>query len=80
MEGQIDILSKNWQDYDGYSKAVIRTENLTHHDLENALKDAERTWERHLFFRNISKNKRNYLKKTLRNPFHGIKKLYRFLG
>ena len=74
------ILSKNWQDYDGYSKAVIRTENLTQHDLENALKDAERIWHRHLFFRNISRNKAQYIGKALRYPFYSVRKLLNCLG
>jgi radical SAM superfamily enzyme YgiQ (UPF0313 family) len=74
------ILSKNWQDYDGYSRAVIRTENLTQHDLENALKDAERIWARHLFFRNISRNRAQYIGKALRYPFYSVRKLFNCLG
>ena len=42
------IVNKNWQDYDGYSRAVIKTENLSPEDLEKALRHAYDSWQRHL--------------------------------
>jgi len=47
------ILSTNWEEYDGYNKSVIRTEFLSSRDLERALRLADRTWKRHLFFRKL---------------------------
>jgi len=41
------IISKDWSDYDGASKSVIRTEQLSEKDLENARKRALRMWKRH---------------------------------
>ena len=41
------IVSKNWSDYDGASKSVIRTEHLSTGDLEGARDEALRRWKRH---------------------------------
>ncbi len=41
------IINKNWEDYTGYTKAVIRTENLTKKDLEDACVLAVREWRNH---------------------------------
>lgn len=42
------ILSRNWQDYDGYSRSVIKTEKLSAEDLEEALRCAYKIWQGHL--------------------------------
>ena len=41
------ITSKDWSDYDGASKSVIRTEHLSEKDLEMARDRALRMWRRH---------------------------------
>ncbi len=41
------IMSKDWSDYDGASKSVIRTEHLFPEDLEKAKDMALRIWGRH---------------------------------
>jgi len=41
------IVSKDWSDYDGASKSVIRTEYLSGKDLEKAKEEAFRIWKRH---------------------------------
>ncbi|MGE5197378.1 MAG: hypothetical protein ACM3IL_02615, partial [Deltaproteobacteria bacterium] len=41
------IVSKNWSDYDGASKSVIRTEHLTSRDLEKAKEEALKRWKKH---------------------------------
>ncbi len=46
------IVNKNWQDYDGYSRAVIKTDNLSPEDLEGALRYAYESWQEYLFERN----------------------------
>lgn len=50
------LLSKNWEEYDGYNRAVIRTENLSRADLETALVFANRRWKRHRLKRMMWQN------------------------
>lgn len=56
------IVSKRWQDYDGYNKAVIRTENLTPKDLEEAVKYAYKSWQKHIFWRELKKKDRSKIR------------------
>jgi anaerobic magnesium-protoporphyrin IX monomethyl ester cyclase len=74
-----DILSKNWQDYDGYSQAVIKTDDISGDNLRQTLKNAEKIWKKHLFFRDINKNKSSYFKKALSDPICAAKKLREIL-
>jgi len=46
------ILSKNWEDYDGYRRSVIRTDNLKADEIEGALKRARNAWNVQLHIRN----------------------------
>lgn len=39
------LVSRDWSQYDGYSKAVVRTDDLSAADLERFLKEAYRAWE-----------------------------------
>ena len=41
------LVSKNWALYDGYSRSVVRTDQLSAEELENALRRAYREWELH---------------------------------
>jgi anaerobic magnesium-protoporphyrin IX monomethyl ester cyclase len=41
------IISKDWSDYDGASKSVIKTESLSGRDLEKAKDMALTAWKRH---------------------------------
>lgn len=68
------LLSKNWEEYDGYHRAVIRTENLTKEDLEEGLRMATCAWQDHLVRREIRSRKWKYLMKGLKNPLHGVKR------
>ena len=45
------IESTKWEDYTGYTKAVIRTDNLSASELEDALQKAQRTWRVHIHMR-----------------------------
>jgi len=56
LESKGYILSKKWDEYDGYNKAVIRTDNLTAADLEKALKMAAKRWRGRVISRNIRKD------------------------
>ncbi|MDI6783603.1 MAG: radical SAM protein [bacterium] len=76
LDKQGYILSKNWEEYDGYNRAVIRTDNLTQQDLEDALRYANRMWERH----RVRKTFRpeyfwSNIKKAIRNPKKTVRKL-----
>lgn len=73
------IVSKNFQDYDGYSRAVIRTESLSPKDLEEALSYAYETWQRHLFWRTLKRNRSKYLVKGICHPIRGFKRVIELL-
>lgn len=73
------LLTKDWADYDGADKAVIRTEALTKEGLENALSQAHKTWSSHLLKRNFRKNMWRYLGKGLRHPIKGMKRVIKIL-
>ncbi|MBU1626798.1 radical SAM protein [bacterium] len=63
------IVSKNWSDYDGYSKAVIKTEHLSAKELEDGLKEAYRRWDQHLVDRiEEAKKLNNRFKRMVRHP------------
>jgi anaerobic magnesium-protoporphyrin IX monomethyl ester cyclase len=70
------ILSKNWQEYDGYNRAVIRTDNLTQQDLEDGLRYANQRWERHQVRRTMRPEYfLSNIKKAVRNPKKAIQKI-----
>jgi radical SAM superfamily enzyme YgiQ (UPF0313 family) len=60
------LLSENWADYDGLSKAVIRTEELSGQDLEIACRKAYHRWYRHLLIRHPLRW--GYIKEGLLHP------------
>lgn len=62
------LLSKNWEEYDGYNRAVIRTDNLTNTDLEHALCMANKKWKRHVFRRMFKRGDYGAILGVLRNP------------
>jgi anaerobic magnesium-protoporphyrin IX monomethyl ester cyclase len=76
LDKQGYIVSKNWQEYDGYNRAVIRTDSLTPQDLEDGLRYAYRMWERHRVKRTM---RVDYflpnIKKAILNPRNAIRKL-----
>ena len=63
------IVSKNWSDYDGYSKAVIKTEHLSAEELEEGLKEAYRRWDQHIVDRIKEAQKlNNRFKRMINHP------------
>ena len=70
------LLSKNWEEYDGYNRAVIRTDNLTKDELEEGLRTANCAWQDHLVKRDIKCQKWKYLLQGLKNPLHGAKRFW----
>lgn len=71
------LLSKNWDEYDGYNRAVIRTDNLSRKDLESALTSANRRWKRHVFLRSIRKSPFEALGYVLSHPVKTALTYYR---
>lgn len=63
------ILSKNWEEYDGYNRAVIRTEHLSNRDLEKALTRANRTWKRHKLWKMLQNAPFQTIKDVFGHPF-----------
>ncbi|MFB3895207.1 MAG: radical SAM protein [bacterium] len=76
LDKQGYILSKNWQEYDGYNRAVIRTDNLTQQDLEEGLRYANRMWERHRVRRTMRPEYFvSNIKKAIKNPKKAFRKI-----
>jgi radical SAM superfamily enzyme YgiQ (UPF0313 family) len=68
LDGKGYLLSKNWEEYDGYNRAVIRTEHLSAGDLERALTKANRSWKRHVFLRDLCRDPISTLRYVTSNP------------
>jgi radical SAM superfamily enzyme YgiQ (UPF0313 family) len=73
------ISAKRWADFDGASKAAIRTEDLTEKDIENALWKAKVEWNKHSLKKSLSDNKWRYFKMGLTHPIKGMKKVVKLL-
>ena len=71
------LLTKNWEEYDGYNNAVIRTENLSRKDLEKALTSANRRWKRHVFLRSIKSTPLKTLSYVFSHPVKSLLTYYR---
>lgn len=76
LDNQGYILSKNWEEYDGYHRAVIRTVHLTQQDLEDTINYANRIWERHRVRRTFRPGYfLSNIKKAMRNPKKAFQKI-----
>ena len=71
------MLSKNWEEYDGYNRAVIRTEHLSNLDLEKALVMANRRWKRHIFLRSLQRKPIETASLILSHPLKCLQTYYR---
>lgn len=69
------LITKDWSKYDGACSAVIRTENLTPEDLEDALRKASHVWGAHSFKKQLREKKFELIKKGLRHPLKGLREL-----
>jgi radical SAM superfamily enzyme YgiQ (UPF0313 family) len=75
MEEKDFLLSNDFNEYDGSSRAVIRTENMTADELEQALRLAQREYSRHCIYKDIKSLKLEYLKQGLKHPLNAVKRL-----
>lgn len=67
------ILSKKWEEYDGYNRAVIKTDNLSNLDLEKALKKANRRWRVHKFKKMLRNDTWSTIKLVALGPLDAYK-------
>lgn len=70
------LVSKNWTDYDGARKSVIRTNNLSAEDLKEALCLAMKRFQKARFKR----KKVYYLRKGIQHPLIAIRRVYEYLN
>lgn len=76
LEEKGQLLSRNYEEYDGYHRAVIRTDALSQKDLERALVRANRTWKRHVFLRSLKREPVATLKTVCGSPLRMLKVYY----
>ncbi len=67
-----NLLSKDWNDYDGNTKSVIHTDSLTAEDLVRARRKACRLWSRHFALRRVRIRIKKYL--PVKKGVHRMKK------
>ena len=67
------LLTKDWSKYDGSSCAVMRTENMTQKELEEAYKMAIEKWNKHRIKRDIKNKPFRYFLKGIVNPKETLK-------
>jgi len=79
LEQKGHLISKNWEEYDGYNTAVVRTDTLTKNDLEAALRRANVTWERHRLIKGLKTGPLDVLKRALKDPGNALRRLKRVL-
>lgn len=77
MDEQGFLLTGDWSQYDGACHAVVRTRNLGGDDLEDIFRTAEKTYAKHSLKKKFKENKVGIIKKGLRHPIRGVKKLSR---
>ncbi len=76
LEKEGKLVSKNWDEYDGYNQAVTKTNELGPQDLVNIHREAERKWARHRVKRIIKKNNFvSLVKKSIHDPVKATHRL-----
>lgn len=76
LEAKGHLLSKNWEEYDGYNRAVIKTDHLSREDLERALVYANRTWKRHHFYKSLRREPFVTVRNILSRPHYYLSKYF----
>jgi radical SAM superfamily enzyme YgiQ (UPF0313 family) len=75
------LMNSGWEEYDGYFSAVIRTDELSAGDLEDAVRWAWQQWYRHRMLKNLSwqdiARMARSLPTYLRNPGAAVQQLKR---
>lgn len=78
------LMHSGWERYDGYFSAVIRTEEMTSRDLEEAVRWAWQQWYRHRMLKNLSLGDVARMVRSLpaylRRPGAAVQQLMRLLS
>lgn len=74
------LMSRNYEEYDGYHKAVIRTDELTPEDLEEIVCEANKMWQTHMLRKKLKKSPWKALTYIFRYPKRVPIKLKQLLG
>ena len=78
------LMNSGWEQYDGYFSAVIRTDELSAKDLEDAVRWAWQQWYRHRMLKKLSWQDIARIAKSLpaylRNPGTAVQQLKRLLN
>lgn len=69
------LLSKDFNDYDGSHRAVIRTEALSADDLEKALRLANKKWAIHQIVKTVKLQKKDSFFYAIKHPFRVLRRL-----
>lgn len=80
LEQKGHLISKNWEEYDGYSTAVIKTDTLSKEDLEGALHKARLEWDRHRFLKGVREEPHKALLRAFHNPGNAFRRLKRVVS
>jgi anaerobic magnesium-protoporphyrin IX monomethyl ester cyclase len=80
MDKEGRIVSKNWEEYDGYFHGVVNTEHLTARELEEIKQEVVKTWEAHAENRRQKRERGKYLTPgyiaaSILNPRKAVKKI-----
>jgi radical SAM superfamily enzyme YgiQ (UPF0313 family) len=75
MEENGLLLSRDFSEYDGYNRAVIRTESMTGSELEEALRTAQRQFKRRGIVKGFRTRKLEYLKYGITHPLKSLSHL-----
>lgn len=79
MQQKGHLVSANWNDYDGFSTSVIKTNHLEAKELEQIHREACQAWEKHCSRRKRRQRAQKILY-SLRHPAWGYKKLREHLS
>ncbi len=72
MEEKGYLLSKDFSEYDGYNRAVVRTDAMTAKELEEAHRMALAEWGRHRMMKDIRTRKLDYFLYGLAHPIKAL--------
>jgi radical SAM superfamily enzyme YgiQ (UPF0313 family) len=79
MEDKGYLVSKDFNEYDGCNRSVVRTDDLSAADLEKALRLAQKRWNQHLFFKELRTRKMDYVKYGIQQPLQALRRLKEIL-
>ena len=73
LDEQGNILTKDWEKYDGSSTSVIQTDTMTVDQIAKAKAEAQKKWDWHMAKKKMLQPE--YMKKAIKNPRHYMKRI-----